>query len=612
MHLRRQSAGLLAAAGLMLVAPPARAAPTQPNELVNDLVPAEDCEYCHEYNNDPDDFGDPLYSPYFTWRGSMMANAARDPVFWAGVAIASQDALDPAETEACIRCHSPRAFLGGRGGAIAQDELLPADLAGVECELCHRMEDDGGIGNGQYAVDDTLVGAVVPRRGPWSYGEGSETPAPPHEVVTDTFIGTSEACGTCHDVTTERERVDADGNPLGTLFNEQRTYREWANSDLAAPGDAFASCQDCHMPAVQDMAGCQDFVGQFSHAEGGRRHDLLGANRFVIELLAEDASLIDSVSFNHSLDQLDEFVRTAATVNVEGPDGVDLGEGLADLTVTVTNETGHKLPTGYSEGRVMWLEVIASYGDEVLWSSGAWDAEARTLQDDPQLRTYEARAQQHDSGAQFHLLLNDEWVVDTRIPPLGLIADPETDPVTDRYEPLDDGTWPNFDAHTYGFAGRPDLADVDEGDVSVRVRLLYLVNTDEYIEVLAEDNETNTAGDDVALLFETAGGAPPLVLAEQEITVPIVSAPPPATDSTGASVDTSGGMPTTGGEPADSTTSTTADATTSSSAESDDGTSDPGADGGDGDPDGCACRTRPGGGAWWLTLLIVGLRRRRR
>ena len=601
------------AVGLSLAAVPGvvKAAPTQPLELTNPLVTAQSCEYCHSYNNHPDDFEDPLYAPYFSWRGSMMANAAVDPVFWAGVALASQDAVDPTETEACIRCHSPRAFLEGRGNAIAQDQLLLEDLAGIECEVCHRMVEDAPPGNGAYTIDDMLVGANVPRRGPWAYEEGGVTP-PPHEVLADDFIGSSEACGACHDVSTARERVDDDGVGLGVPFNEQRTYSEWAGSAFAVPGDEFRSCQDCHMQAVADVAGCQDnlMLGE-THPEGGRRHDLVGANRFVLELLADEAVFPDTTAFSNALDVLDAFVQTAATLEVEPPESVDLGVGLGDLTVTVTNETGHKLPTGYSEGRVMWLEVVASYDDEVVWSSGAWDADGQSIEDDGQLRTYQGLAEQYATGATLHLLANDHWVEDTRIPPRGLAPDPETDPVGDRYALQDDGAWPHFDEVTYAFAGRDALADVDEGTLEVSVRLLYLINTAEYIEVLADDNVTNEAGNDVAMRFDTAGGATPLVLAEQVVEIPIEPAAVGTTTGTDdGSVDSTGANGTTG--EASTTGSMTTVGSSGAVGETGDETGTGGPMQDDDGGDGCSCATgRPVGAAWW-SLVLLGLARRRR
>jgi MYXO-CTERM domain-containing protein len=592
------------ALAVVLVPSGASAAATQPLQLVNGLVRASDCEYCHSFNNLPVDAAEPMYAPFFTWRGSMMANSAKDPVFWAGVAIASQDA--PGETQECVRCHAPRAFLEGRGDAIAIDELVIEDLAGVECEACHRMVADEAPGNARYTIDDTLVGDNVPRRGPWDYPMDGGIPAPPHEVLVDAFVGSSELCGTCHDVTTGRERVDENGVGLGIGFNEQRTYSEWAGSDFAVAGAGFRSCQDCHMPAVDDAPGCRDNVMSGSvHPTGGRRHDLVGANRFVVELLAAEATVVQSVAFDHTLEQIDAFLPTAATLAVEGPDTVDLAAGLDGLRVRVTNETGHKLPTGYAEGRVMWLEVVARAGETEVWSSGVWDADAQTIGDDAQLRTYQAVAEEHLSGETLHLLRNDRWIEDTRIPPRGLAPSIETDPVGDRYALGADGKWPNFDEHTYVWQGRPELAET--GELTVHVRLLYLVNTPEYIEFLAAANETNEAGNDVAALFEAAGGAVPLVLAEQELTIPIASEPDGGSSSSGASDD---GSDTSEGGTTVTTTGTTAGATQGSTADNTAATDEP-------DPpqqggDGCGCRHEGGPTAAWLLALLLFPAARRR
>ena len=40
----------------------------------------------------------------------------------------------------------------------------------------------------------------------------------------------------------------------------------------------------------------------------------------------------------------------------------------------MTNNTGHKLPTGYPEGRRMWLNLRAYDDDgELIYESGAYD-----------------------------------------------------------------------------------------------------------------------------------------------------------------------------------------------------------------------------------------------
>ena len=45
------------------------------------------------------------------------------------------------------------------------------------------------------------------------------------------------------------------------------------------------------------------------------------------------------------------------------------------VSVTLINETGHKLPSGYPEGRRMWINVKAyDDGQNQVYESGAFDA----------------------------------------------------------------------------------------------------------------------------------------------------------------------------------------------------------------------------------------------
>lgn len=594
---------------------PGHAAPTEPGGLTNPLVAASTCQNCHSFGNIAPHEDDPLYAPFIGWAGSMMGNAARDPVFWAGVAIASQD--EPGATIDCVRCHAPRAFLEGRGDAIAIDELQQDDLAGVECESCHRALEDVGVppGNARYTLDDVAVNGVVPRRGPWDYPDG--VGEPPHEWLFDTYVGTSRMCGTCHDVTTSRERVDDAGVGMGFDFNEQRTYSEWTNSAFAIEGDEFRSCQDCHMPAVNDMPGCAEKANSgVTHPTGGRRHDLSGANRFMLEVLkglyGQDGSgQVDDFFYDRAVEGVDAVLATAATIAVAAPAEVDLGMGLSGLSVTVTNNGGHKLPTGYSEGRVMWLEVIARYGETVVWSSGTW-TQGTGFEQDEQVRTYRAVADDFADGTTFHLLRNNHWVEDTRIPPRGLVADIQTDPVGDRYTLQDDGTWPNFDVAPYDFIANPDIEDAtpedpDDDALQVDVRLLYLINSPEYVQFLADENVTNQAGNDVLTLFEDAGGAPPLVLASQSLMIPITGfggAPSTSSGGTTAPADTSGSATATASD-------TAADSSSTGTSAADSSSSGPGAtdDGGDG---GCACSSTSTTAAPWWLLVVLPLTRRRR
>ncbi|TPV93798.1 MAG: hypothetical protein B7733_18520 [Myxococcales bacterium FL481] len=623
---------------LSLVAAPgvAHAVPTEPGDLEHELRPAEECKTCHLFSNAPADAGEPLYAP-FIWQGTMMANAARDPVFWAGVAVADSD--HPDETIECIRCHSPSAFLEGRGESKTMDDLIAKDFDGVTCDICHRMVDDGETppGNARYVLDDVAVGESVPRRGPWAYVEEDDMK---HEWIQDvSFIGDSRACGTCHDVTTPRERVDDSGLPMGRLFNEQRTYSEWLGSAFAVPGDDFRSCQDCHMVEVADVAGCVEFQdrGQ-THATGARRHDLVGANRHMIEIMqaqygtAAGGPISDTI-FNEVLARTDDMLAAAASLEVGFPSAVDLAAGISDWTVTVTNESGHKLPTGYSEGRVMWLEVTATYNDERVYSSGYWDGMA--IEADDQVRRYEAIAQDYADGATFHLLRNNHWVLDNRLAPRGLAVDVETDPVGDRYALTPDNTWPHVDDVSYAFepielveAG-PDVA----AEVELSVRLLYLVNTPDYLDFLADEGGDN--GSALQAILDEHGRPEPMVLAQAQAVVPLSGLLPSGDDddATGDDDDATGDDDDTPGDDDDATgddddvptgdddDDATTDDPSSDTASVGEETAATGGSGnppaGNGNTDGCGCRSSHSAGERgtmalvWLGLGLGAVWRRR-
>lgn len=601
--------GALAMAALASVSATATAAPT--TMLSNPLVAPVECAECHEFINPFELENEPAISPMLVWRGTMMANSARDPVFWAGLALAAQDAeadatgLLTGATETCVRCHAPRAFLEGNAGVTSADELTPTQREGIECEVCHRMMDDGvtAAGNAQLVLDDVLVGENVPRRGPWTYDpDAPETHRPPHETIADPFTASSRMCGTCHDVTTPRDRVDDDGELVHAGFNEQRTYAEWLGSDFAEEGDDFRSCQDCHLPAVEDAAGCAPFYEEndptLLHETGARRHELLGANRVMLEILRDlyGADEVPAEHFDLTLARIDSFLQGSASIELQLPEVIDVTEGIPTLGVTVTNQTGHKLPSGYSEGRMAWLEVTVVYDGEVLFSSGLWN-DATGLELDDQLRVYEAIADEHATGKTSHLLLNDHWVTDTRIPPRGLEPDPQTDPVGDRYPLLDDGSWAHYDEIGYGFAGRDDVEDTTpqnaDDAVDVQVRLLYLVNTPEYIELLRDDNVSNDAGQLVFDLFEEIGHAKPVVLGQTVRKLPVtglVGQPTPP-----------GGADTTAGSDEGTGAGGTGDGGSTSSAAQEDG-----ADGG------CSCRAvAPSRGTWALFSVLLVARRRR-
>ena len=99
---------------------------SQPGQSGNIEHPNK-CDNCHGGY-------DQAVEPAFNWRGSMMSQAIRDPLFRASLAIANQDA--PESGDLCIRCHAPDGWLNGRSLPTDGSALNNNDMEGVQCDFC--------------------------------------------------------------------------------------------------------------------------------------------------------------------------------------------------------------------------------------------------------------------------------------------------------------------------------------------------------------------------------------------------------------------------------------------------------------------------------------------
>jgi hypothetical protein len=193
------------------------------------------------------------------------------------------------------------------------------------------------------------------------------------------------------------------------------------------------------------------------------------------------------------------------------------------LTVRVTNETGHKLPTGYPEGRRMWLHVRALDADRtVVFESGRYVFSSATLTGhgaeigdpdyDAHLRVWEAEQGISPdvaalvglpAGRSFHLSLNNVRLKDNRIPPRGFTnaayAAVDAEPV----------------AATYADGQHWDEAAYPVGPAATRaeVTLYYQTTSREYVEFLRDENVTTAAGDILFDLWDEHGKAAPVEMA---------------------------------------------------------------------------------------------------
>ena len=503
---------------------------TQPGEAkINfEHFGASNCRKCHaNTTNGPADI-------YFSWSGGMMAQAARDPVFRAALAIANQDLKDAGGY--CIRCHSPRGWLAGRSSAGDASLLERDDLDGVSCSVCHRLVDPlserakelvkqvpPGYGDAMYVVDPEDV--VF---GPYPDPGGI---APQHKRVQSNYTASGELCANCHNVSNPTLALDVTNQPPHAFGHIERTYSEWALSDFAK-GEHPQTCQSCHYPRIPAGGKATGYSG---HRDYFVRHGPTGGSTWVQTAVYEVLKLrradrrksgdrtpapgaelttldLDREALDTAKARAREFLKTAATL------GLSCSNSTA--IITVTNLTGHKLPTGYPEGRRVWLNVrflgasgellseLGRYGMRSDQVTGPQPVQVPTLLDPEKTRVYEckpglspAQAAKYNkaAGPSFHFILNDVITRDNRIPPRGFtnsaFADHLAAPAGARYE--DGQYWDQFEC-----ASPP-------GTVQIEVRLMYQSVSWEYLKFLVEENRSDSWSKDLYRAWQMTGQCPP-------------------------------------------------------------------------------------------------------
>lgn len=502
-----------------------------------------------------------------TYSGSMMANSARDPLFHAQFAIAvagmewaHQVGLSPEGGELaadfCIRCHAPAAWQGGRSGfagdgvttayhANILDHTKGIDMEGVSCDVCHRIEDVmANVSPTAHRIpghpdsSQLVFGTSIAKRGPFpgthsfphatrtDYGAILGNPAgtmlppvahmppaqpgtaisPVHPTEENPIFRDSTMCGACHNIT----------NPL-TGHAIERTFTEWLDSDFSDPtGSDYQTCQDCHMPAVQDepacsIAGSHPLYGVFAKRRAEiKRHEFVGGNSWIPRVLQQTHPMVDqpwvsganyagsrfqgspsrNTAYENTALAAEAMLGRAAEVDLTAmPSGTD----AITAQVRITNKTGHKLPTGYPEGRQMWIHLTAADANgQTIFESGALDAN-HALVRDPQLKVYEAKQgleypNQGLNGSSFHFVLNNAIFKDNRIPPKGAGSRPGRGG-NDSYDPVL-APWPTGGLYPPGqhWDDTSYTVPVPAGTprpITLRATVYYQVASYEYVQFLA-------------------------------------------------------------------------------------------------------------------------------
>jgi len=504
---------------------------------------------------------DTAVEPGHNFKGTMMGQAARDPLFFACLAIAEQDA--PSSGDLCLRCHTPFGWMSGRSQPTSGSQLTALDRDGVACDLCHRMVDPIYQPGISPVEDQAVLSLLSPSHVPSNYSNGQYVVDPDprkrgpfsdalavHSRLYSPIHRSSDLCGTCHDVsnpvfvrTGGADYAPGPFDQAATSFASadilplERTYSEWKNSSYPAgvyapdfagnKADGIVStCQDCHFQDVSG-AGCND-PGAAVRADLPL-HDMTGGNAWLPPIIASlyptetDAAALNA-SAQRAVTTLQKAAVLGLTYAVEG----DSFRAL----VTVTNRTGHKLPTGYPEGRRMWLHLVArDVNGQKIYESGAYDPATGVLSMTPEPTVYEVKlgispalggAIGLANGASFHFTLNDTVIKDNRIPPAGFSNAAFASFGGGPVDPHFPGPGPRYpDGQSWDVAEYP-LPPIAH---SVAVRLLYQTTSKEYVEFLRDMNTTNSAGQTMYDLWAANGRAAPIVMESDSIGMSITGVP---------------------------------------------------------------------------------------
>ena len=489
----------------------------QPKEAGIEFAKVQQCRMCHSGTKNKD------ADPFVSWQSGIMSLSAKDPIFRAALAIANQDIKGIGEF--CLRCHAPRAWLEGRSTPADGSALNTEDLYGISCTVCHSYIDPlsaeaakivkdvpPGYGNAMMVSDPQNV-----VRGPYGDGEG----AMPHEVLKSPFHASSNLCGVCHNISNPLLAEDVKKQPPYLFGHIQRTYSEWLLSDFVKRG-RDGTCQSCHYRPVEGGGQASKYGN--SHRDYFVMHGPVGGSTWIQDAawLIWDGKDMDRQSLDLGKRRATQLLQEAVSLDIRFSK-----PGHASLRIT--NKTGHKLPSGYEEGRRMWVNtVFLDSSGKVLKEIGKYaekddtifgqSVKAPTLLDPEQTRVYEilfgiseAQSKKYNAkpGKSFHTVLNDTIVKDNRIPPEGFnnttFREHLSQPVGAMY--ADGQYWDEVEL------------DLPEGCKKLIVSLIYQSVSWEYLKFLAEEDETDDWGKRIYDAWTKTGKCQPTVIAKIEKTV---------------------------------------------------------------------------------------------
>jgi hypothetical protein len=276
------------------------------------------CKGCHDQiveqhleSEHEKSFTNPVFQAQY--QKALLPNAATDPQLYA-------------EARECISCHEPVAYATNGPRALSLQEIDP-QMNGVTCDICHSMTGYRGAKpqNGNYIVEPSDR-----KLGPFK-GQGDW-----HHIYSE-LQTKSDICAVCH------EAVNRNGLRI------KATFTEWQESTFAKEG---VHCQDCHMN-----------VDGFLTAGKPRFTSGKAASMSVGSAPQRDRLYTHQFPGAHSKTQIEDAIGLA----IEPIPPIDSQNHTLALSVTVDNSrTGHSMPSGSADLRLLWMEVLVRIGDEPI------------------------------------------------------------------------------------------------------------------------------------------------------------------------------------------------------------------------------------------------------
>jgi len=302
------------------------------------LERSEECGSCH-----PD--------IYEQWSDSMHRASATDPHVATGIDwFRRENGVEASRS--CAGCHDPIPLLAGQLDSTLTDmtERAPAHQEGVSCLVCHSIDNSAreSPGNASYRISApgrSILGSGVAAGALQRLGGAAHSEA----MMKRPLMQDPLFCASCHQQLSDDSNEDDEAEP--------GQFGEWSRSHFSdREGGTYKTCQDCHMPLVtaNDPAATDGKVHSHRFVGSNHAHALAAG-------LEEQAQLV----LENLQNAVEMDLREAA--NQDRP-----GHLVVEVSVTNTG-SGHHFPTGVTDIKEAWLEVVATRDGQRLFASGLLD-----------------------------------------------------------------------------------------------------------------------------------------------------------------------------------------------------------------------------------------------